>query len=231
MRCQAPRLSVRLGPSGVVGAPPCGRFELLRLLWGRCATIFEAARAGESVRWHREGTGWVAFCAAAPWVLGLHPCARGVSTGNDLSEKPWRICWLKTTQFPVWLRHDVAQAISGTATWWFFCHPPSQILFEPHIKAVPVQAPGQIPKSQRRIPPGSGQKPPEWKAHCSTNRASQKGGPPGPKNAHPPNSGWRLSMEKSSEGVNIPRVARSHFALPGPICAESHPIVGFASVV
>ena len=49
---------------------------------------------------------------------GSYPCARGVSTGNDLSGKPWRNCWLKTTQFPVWLRPDEAQAISGTTKRW-----------------------------------------------------------------------------------------------------------------
>ena len=51
---------------------------------------------------------------------GGHPCARGVSTGNDLSGKPWRNCWLKTTQSPAWLRLDEAQAISGTTKRWPF---------------------------------------------------------------------------------------------------------------
>ena len=51
---------------------------------------------------------------------GGHPCARGVSTGNDLSGKPWRNCWLKTTQSPAWLRLDEAQAISETTMRWPF---------------------------------------------------------------------------------------------------------------
>ena len=60
--------------------------------------------------------------ANAILALGEHPQAMTVSG------RPWRNCWLKTTQFPVWLRLGAVWAISGAANRWYL---PSSACFAP----------------------------------------------------------------------------------------------------